>query len=261
MGWGKCSRGETHGSFFCWEEDNRDCAGGGMEKDGKWGEWSQHSHVSSALQLRCWETQSNSKYHVLWSLFILLLQSVFLEQVWRVCVSRSCCSVQLKCNRELLGEVHVYDDSSMYLQLCFVKDKCTGNFVIHEIMAISRTGSQDCWSWTLTSKYVFLSSLRFLPCRRICVMVWEEKIKRENEGNETSPYKILPSIFSWGGIQETSTWEVRDICSERREGNIAASRSFYVSQLSAESSGCSCTSIWVEGESAAKPGRQRHPGS
>lgn len=29
----------------------------------------------------------------------------------------------------------------------------------------------------------FFSSLRFLPCRRICVMGWEEKIKGENEGN------------------------------------------------------------------------------
>lgn len=101
-------------------------------------------------------------------------------------------------------------------------------------MAISRTGSQDCWSWTLTSKYDFLSSFRFLPCRSICVMVWEEKIKSENEGNETSPYEILPSLFTWGGVREMSTWEVRDICWERREGNTAASRSFDVSQLSAE---------------------------
>lgn len=29
--------------------------------------------------------------------------------------------------------------------------------------------------------------LEVLPCRRICVTVWEEKIKGENEGNETSP--------------------------------------------------------------------------
>lgn len=29
--------------------------------------------------------------------------------------------------------------------------------------------------------------LEILPCRRICVTVWEEKIKGENEGNESSP--------------------------------------------------------------------------
>lgn len=68
----------------------------------------------------------------LWAwLIIFTLQSVFLEQVWRVCVSRSCCSVQFKCYWELLGEVHDYNDSSMCLQLCFVKDKCPGNLVIH----------------------------------------------------------------------------------------------------------------------------------
>lgn len=68
----------------------------------------------------------------LWAwLIIFILQSVFLEQVWRVCVSRSCCSVQFKCYWELLGEVHDYNDSSMCLQLCFVKDKCPGNLVIH----------------------------------------------------------------------------------------------------------------------------------
>lgn len=35
--------------------------------------------------------------------------------------------------------------------------------------------------------------LKVLLCRRICVTVWEEKIKGKNEGNETSPLKNFPA--------------------------------------------------------------------
>lgn len=43
-----------------------------LEAGGEWGEWSQHPHVSSALQLRCWEIQGKSRSHVTWSLSFIV---------------------------------------------------------------------------------------------------------------------------------------------------------------------------------------------
>lgn len=121
--------------FFCWEEANpRLC----WRRNG--GRWEMRRVVSaspcfqSSAAETLGNTQGNSRFLVTWSpslMLILRLQSVFLERVWRVCVSRSCCSVQLKSYWELLGQVHDYNDSSMCLQLCFVKDKCPGKLVIH----------------------------------------------------------------------------------------------------------------------------------
>lgn len=129
--------------FFCWEEANpRLC----WRRNG--GRWEMRRVVWASLCVQCSAaemlgTQGNGESHGLWSLSLIdhlhttkcedeqTNSSHFLEQVWRVCVSRSCCSVQFKCYWELLGEVHDYNDSSMCLQLCFVKDKCPGNLVIH----------------------------------------------------------------------------------------------------------------------------------
>lgn len=38
--------------------------------------------------------------------------------------------------------------------------------------------------------------LKILPCRRICVMVWEEKIKGEMRGMKLALKKELHSLFS-----------------------------------------------------------------
>lgn len=159
MDWGRCSRCENHERFSA----GRRPVPGGMEQEWKWLGKERSAFVLCDLWAK---------------LFILMLNSVFLGQMQSASMSRN---VQLKCHWELLEEVHNYNDPSMCIQLLF----CKGQKLWKRGDSLDKDYFQNWLPGLLepnTDVHTCFSFIpEVLPYKRICVMVWEEMIKGENE--------------------------------------------------------------------------------
>lgn len=125
-------------TIFCREKASSRWHGAGMEVAGEGEECSCLMWSLSQTSSSCWTVSSLAKCKMLAcpGMFNKIVPENFLRRYMTI-MTWAC----------------VYSS-------CFVKGKSSGNVVIHQIITVSRTGSQDCWSQTLTSTCVFLSSLK-----------------------------------------------------------------------------------------------------